>query len=146
MQTNEAKTATTIYEYKNDKLVRKILNKPNYTAVYTYNNDKTTRKIFETQSGALHKFDSNICFPNSTTESQQSYLFENGMLKRYNKNLKQFGENHSAEMTLNFKNGEIEEIITNPVVKNGFESSDEYFKYSKNKNIIYELQFLHSYF
>ena len=47
---NENKDIVTLHEYKNGKLARKIINRPNITTVTTYGNS-IERKMFDSQTG-----------------------------------------------------------------------------------------------
>lgn len=134
---NENKETITFHEYKNDKLTRKVVQRPNITTISTYG-DKNTRKIFDSKSGTLIKYDYNIVYSENTSSSEHSYSFDNGLLKRYSHNKIQTHENTKAQFAYDFENNTLTKVAIAPFSTNaGYHSSDEEYAFKNGALVRY---------
>ena len=134
---NENKETTTFYEYKDDKLTRKVVQRPNITTITTYG-DKTIRKIFDSETNTLTKYDYNINHYGSNSTSEHSYSFDNGSLKRYSCNKIQTHESTKAQFSYDFENGTLTKVALVPFLTNaGYHSSKEKYEFKNGALVRY---------
>ena len=134
---NENKETITLHEYKNDKLTRKIIQRPSITTITTYG-ETITRKIFDTESGELSKYDENITHIGNASKIEHSFMFDGNALKRYSHNKTQTAENLRTQITYDFENGSLIKTATETFATNsGYSSSEEEFIFGNNKLIKY---------
>lgn len=130
---NENKETITFHEYKNDKLTRKIIQRPNITTITTYD-EVTIRKIYDTQTGALSKYDFNINHLGKTNNVEHSFSFSDGVLRKYSHNKLQTPESTKAQEKYDFEDGKLSRVSINPFsTKTNYHSSEEEYVFNNNR-------------